>query len=223
MRASAFFKAGGLITALLLYSILCHVVLAVHPTAFLAAGLAIGPLMLVGMGCLLSSWRNRTSRSGSIKGLIVLASVVLIGLVWLYWTQISTHAHWVYLLQHLLTNALLGAIFAFSLTGGRLAVVTRLALKVHGSLPESMERYTRQVTIAWVIFFIGVCVVSLLLFFGSTLEVWSFFANILAFPLVALMFLAEYQIRRILHPTFEHVSIFAGIKAFWQSSPINKP
>ena len=223
MRPSAFFRVGGLITALLLYSVLCHVMLAVHPSAFMAAGLAMGPLILLAMRWLLSSWRNRPSWSSSIKGLVVVVSVAAIGVVLRYWAHISTHAQWVYLLQHLLTNAVLGAVFAFSLTGRRLAVVTRLALKVHGSLPESMERYTRQVTVAWVIFFIGMCVVSLLLFFGSTLAVWSFFVNILTFPLVVLMFLMEYRIRRILHPTFEHVSIFAGIKAFWQPSPINKP
>jgi uncharacterized membrane protein len=216
MRLTPFFKVFGLILGLGAYSVLCHLVLAVYPSPVMAAGLAIGPLFLMGLAWLLSVGSRRLSSAAAVKWFATLVSVTAIAVALRYLAQISAHAHWVYLLQHIGTNAALGGVFAFSLTGKRVAIVTRMALIVHGSLPSAMERYTRQVTVAWVVFFAAICTVSLALFFTSTLVIWSFFVNILSLPLLALMFLIEYRVRLALHPTFEHVSILAGIKAFWR-------
>jgi hypothetical protein len=85
---------------------------------------------------------------------------------------------------------------------------------IHGPLTPSIERYTRQVTAAWVVFFGMMAATSSLVFFAAPLSTWSVFANFFTAPLTCLMFIAEYAARRHLHPDMEHVHILAAVKAF---------
>ena len=69
-----------------------------------------------------------------------------------------------------------------SYMGMRVSMVTLFARMVHGTLAPAMERYTRQVTLAWSIFFGTMALESTALFFAAPVKVWSGFANFLTAP-----------------------------------------
>lgn len=106
-------------------------------------------------------------------------------------------------------------LFGRSLFADRQALVTRMARFVHGSdLPADIERYTRQVTILWSLFFAIMIVVSLVLLLFVSVESWLFFANVLNLPLVVGVFVGEYGYRWLRFPDFAHVSLAGSIRAF---------
>ena len=85
---------------------------------------------------------------------------------------------------------------------------------MRGSLDSEVVRYTRQVTRAWTLFFLGMSLVSAVLFLFGTIEAWSVFANFLSLPLVLLMFVAEHLVRLHKLPHLEQHSIMESILAF---------
>ena len=95
--------------------------------------------------------------------------------------------------------------FGRTLRSGREPLVTSIARFVHGTLTPEIERYTRGVTVAWCGFFAAIAAASIVLAVAAPFAVWSFFANVLAYPLVGLMFAGEYAIRRRRFPDFRHV------------------
>jgi uncharacterized membrane protein len=60
---------------------------------------------------------------------------------------------------------------------------------------------------------------STLLFFLAPLVTWSVFANFLTLPLVALMFIGEYWIRRRVLPEMRHMHILDAVRAFRNAGP----
>jgi uncharacterized membrane protein len=135
-----------------------------------------------------------------------------------YWDWLQAHVDLVYLIQHAGSHAVLGIWFGGSLLAARNgsgeAVITRLALRVHGSLPQPIRRYTAQVTGLWTIYFLLMATASVTLFVFGSLQAWSILANLVTMPLIVFVFVAEYLVRLRLHPDFEHVSILAGVRAF---------
>jgi uncharacterized membrane protein len=135
-----------------------------------------------------------------------------------YWDWLQAHVDLVYLIQHAGSHAVLGIWFGGSLLAARNgngeAVITRLALRVHGSLPQPIRRYTAQVTALWTIYFLLMATASVTLFVFGSLQAWSILANLVTMPLIVFVFVAEYLVRLRLHPDFEHVSILAGVRAF---------
>ena len=86
--------------------------------------------------------------------------------------------------------------FGRTLARGREAFITRLARHArNGVLPPGMESYTRRLTFAWCVFFVAQLAASALLLRFGTMESWSLFINVLNFPLLALMFAADYLYR----------------------------
>lgn len=140
-------------------------------------------------------------------------------LLWGFWDALERNFSWVYFLQHAGTNVMLAAVFGVTLERGRQPLCTRFAEAFHGSLPPEVVRYTRQVTLAWMLFFLAVSLASGILFFFSSIEAWSVFANFLTFPLVLLMFAAEYMVRLRKLPHLEKHGILAGMLAFWKHAP----
>ncbi len=100
----------------------------------------------------------------------------------------SALMHWVIYSSLLVT-------FALTLRPGREPLITAIARKMHGAIPDEMVVYTRRVTIAWCCFFAAQLSTSIALFLFAPLVVWSFFVNILDIPLVITMFAAEYAVR----------------------------
>lgn len=86
-------------------------------------------------------------------------------------------------------------IFGTTLRPGRDAIITALARRMYGVIPEDMVVYTRRVTWAWCGYFTFQLATSLLLFLTAPLIVWSFFVNVLNLPLFAVLFIAEQSLR----------------------------
>lgn len=205
-RVSRWAAVAALVAA---YSLLLHYANASPGAATLGAALLAAPLMLI---ALVLAWRS--SRRPMALTLYALG----LALVWRYWPALERHFDVVGVLQHAAFNALLAWAFGGTLAQGREPMCARFARLVHGPLPPEVAAYTRQVTLAWTLFFIVMASASLLLYVLAPLEIWSAFANLLTLPLVALMFAVEYLVRLRVLPDFEHASIVAGVRAFWRSS-----
>lgn len=108
--------------------------------------------------------------------------------------------------------------FGRTLAPGREPMITGFARKVHGTLPPTMEAYTRRLTRAWCAFFAAQVAISAALFTLAPLQVWSLFVNVLDFPLLVLMFGVEYLYRVMRHRNFPHASIMKGMQMFNEHS-----
>ena len=162
------------------------------------------------------TWRSPMRR------VMVLACVSVGVLLWGFWDALERNFSWVYFLQHAGTYAMLAAVFGVTLANGRQALCTRFAEVVHGSLSPEEVRYSRQVTLAWTLFLLSISLVSGALFFLAGIEVWSVFANFLSFPLILLMFVVEFAVRRRMLPHQKQHSIMDGIRAYWKT-PVARP
>jgi uncharacterized membrane protein len=153
----------------------------------LATLLALAPMLMFGL-ILLWRWRGT---------LMALAGAIAAGALcgWL-WPLFKQNFSLVYLIQQLGFYVLMTLSFGGSLMPGRMPLCSQLADKVHGPLGPAETRYTRQVTVAWTWFFLANIAVTLLLYGSAPLNVWSFFVNFCALPLIGLMFAVEYAVRR---------------------------
>ena len=105
-------------------------------------------------------------------------------------------------------------LFGHTLLSGEEPLITRLAHRVHGVLQPDHEAYTRRLTAVWCVFFAAQLVASALLSRFASPEWWSFFVNLLNFPLLVSMFVGEYGYRVIRYPNFPRTSIPMAIDAF---------
>ena len=101
-------------------------------------------------------------------------------------------------------------------------MVTRVARRVHGALPPDMERFTRNVTIAWCVFFAAQLMASGLLYAFAPLELWSAFVNLLNLPLLGLMFAGQWLYRNLRHPGFPRATTWQAIEAFTKDASLSK-
>jgi uncharacterized membrane protein len=179
-----------------------------HGARHLGAALSLGPLLVVGCAVL---WR-------SLPALIALpVSIVAAALLYDGWPLFERNFSIVYLMQECGMYGLLALGFWRSLGSGKVALCTRLADRLHGPLGAAELRYTRQVTLAWAIFFTAVTAVIALLYLSAARALWSAFVNFMALPLVAAMFVAEYAMRRRVLPAAFHSGILATVRVFFAS------
>jgi uncharacterized membrane protein len=169
---------------------------------------ALAPLVLAALSL---AWHSRHR-----LGMLVVFGVGCTALG-MAWTTMTHHYDWVYWIEHAGTELILCITFARTLSPGREPMCTYFARCVHGSFTPALERYTRQITVAWVIFFGSIAATSTAIFLAAPLAAWSVFANFLTAPLIGLMFIVEYLVRRQLHPDMEHAHILDGVKAFWKA------
>lgn len=185
---------------------------------------------------LLAHYTNKSAHSGNLGALVSIAPVVLVALVlawrsprryimlgvlallcgalWAGWPALMNHYGLVYWLQHVGIQLILFMTFGRTLIAGRQPLCTRFAEAVHAPLTPQHEIYARQVTVAWTLFFAAMALASTLLFFLAPLATWSVFANFLTLPLVVLMFIAEYWVRRWVLPEMRHAHILDAVRAF---------
>jgi uncharacterized membrane protein len=191
------------------YAGLSHYGNSVAKTHDLGVGLALGPVLTVG---LLLVWR------WTHLGLALLGAAAAAGLLRHYWPVLEKNFSVVYLLQEAGFYGLMAASFGRSLLGRRVAVCTQLADKVHGPLTPQELLYTRRVTAAWALFFLLITAATLGLFAFAPLRIWSLFANFCVLPLIGLMFVAEYAIRHRVLPQLPRRGILAAIRVYFASS-----
>lgn len=130
---------------------------------------------------------------------------------------------WLYLIQHAGAHGALAILFGTSLRPGALPVISRLAKMIHGQLSAERIRYTRQVTAAWTLFFATNAILSVALFASGQMVWWSWLVNVLALPLIALMFVIEYAVRLRLLRGIEHAGLSAGIVAWHRMRARDRP
>lgn len=190
------------------YAFLAHYTNTAAHTETLGTVIALAPLVAAALSL---AWHSRHRRAA--LSLFMLGCVALL----VAWPALERHFSLLYWVEHAGTELLLCLAFARTLAHGREPMVTCFARIVHGSITPPLERYTRHVTQAWVLFFGSMAAVSTAVFFSAPVATWSAFANFFTAPLITLMFVAEYIVRRRMHPDMEHANILAGIQAFWKA------
>jgi uncharacterized membrane protein len=156
-------------------------------------------------------------RAGGAAGLELGAVLGAVALGW----YASTRGPYAVFAPPVAMNLILLWFFGRTLVPGREALVTSIARLVRGALAPDVERYTRQVTWAWCGFFAANAAISLVLAAAAPLEAWSLYANVLAYPLIALMFAAEYAYRRQRFPALEHVPPLALLRRLVEAGYFN--
>jgi uncharacterized membrane protein len=195
----------GIAALVIAYPLLAHYTNESAHSGNLGALVAIAPVVLV---VLVLAWRS--PRRFIMLGVLALLCIAL----WAGWSALENHFVLVYWLQHVGMQLILFMIFGRTLIAGRQPLCARFAQAVHVLVTPQHEIYARQVTIAWTLFFAAMALVSTLLFFLAPLATWSVFANFLTLPLVALMFIAEYWVRRWVLPDMRHTHILDAVRAF---------
>jgi uncharacterized membrane protein len=208
-RRSAAQRYGWIALLVLGYAILAHYTNSHAGAKPLGAVLAIAPPLALALGL---AWR-------SAYRLISLTLAALVAaLIFSHWQILEANYPLVYLLEEVGLYALLSLTFARSLVHGRVAVCTYWADLVQGPLPAVVVRYTRKTSAAWALFFALIAAVSLALYQWSPLRVWSAFSNFVTLPLVVLMFIGEYAVRRRALPPAHRTGLWASVRAYLDSS-----
>jgi uncharacterized membrane protein len=176
----------------------------------LATLLALAPMLA--LGCLMV-WRW----NGLLLAALLAAAVLL--LLGHYWNLLIAEFSIVYLIQQCGFYVLMALTFGRSLFQGRVPLCTEFADKIHGPLSDLELRYTRSVTWAWVLFFLGNLGVTFILFAFASLRTWSFFVNFISLPLVLLMFVTEFAVRRRVLPQVQRHGLIATLRIYFASPP----
>lgn len=199
----------GIAVLVIAYPLLAHYTNQSAHSASLGALVAIAPVVLIALAF---AWRS--PHYFIMVGVIALTCIAL----WAGWSRLEQNFGLVYWLQHMGMQLILLMTFGRTLIAGRQPLCTRFAEAIHAPLSSQHVRYARQVTVAWTLFFAAMAVTSTLLFFLAPLPTWSIFANFLTLPLVALMFVAEYWMRKWLLPEMRHAHFLDAIRAFRDAS-----
>jgi len=117
-------------------------------------------------------------------------------------------------LSHATLNLFLLRLFGRTLLRGQEPLISQISRLINGQLLPEIATYTRQVTIAWCIFFALQVVTSLLLYIFAPIAVWSLFINVLNLPLLILMFLVEHAYRKVRLPSHSRTSILKVIEVY---------
>ncbi|RRQ24015.1 hypothetical protein D5687_04585 [Guyparkeria sp. SCN-R1] len=197
---------GWLIGAMVALNVVfAHLFAGQDQVSLAQAALAVGPLGIVALILILP----RLNRIGGLIGLVGLSLLVL-GTATVLHDRVSL----LYLLQHLAVHIALAAFFLASLKPGRVPACTRFAEQVHDAMTPALNRYTRQVTWAWGLFFVinGAFSVALMALAGPA--IWADYAVYATFPLVALMFVLEYLVRLGVLPREDLSSPWSAVIAY---------
>jgi uncharacterized membrane protein len=187
------------------FAILAHAALVDGVPRPVGAVLSLVPLAV------LAAWAVRRTRHRA--ALIAVLALGAIGLA-LAWGGLVRHFPDIFFLEHAGTNLALSIVFGRTLAAGREPLCTRFARIVHGDLPPEVQRYSRQLTVAWTIFFATLFMLSCTLYLGGFREAWSLLANFLTAALVVAMFAIEYAVRLRMLPNWNHVGVMGGVRAF---------
>ena len=192
---------GALLAA---YLVACHVATARHwPWAiWLYAAPTLG-MLVPWVATRVGGWSGRVLALG-VFGVIAYA---------LHRWQASEQGV-LFVAQHAGTNLALCGVFGLTLLGDREPLITRFArILRRDDMPPPVLAYTRKATLAWTVFFAVVATVSVLLYLLAPLTVWSAFANLISAPLVGLMFVGEYAVRRYTLRGIRHHALLDAVAA----------
>ncbi|AYZ66312.1 hypothetical protein EGY31_24255 [Burkholderia multivorans] len=171
--------------------------------------MALVPPLLLALGAALRSPR---------RAWLVPAWALAAAALWAAREPLARHFGWGLYLEHASFNLAMALLFGRTLAAGQTPLCTRFAAMVHGALTPAVARYTRQITIAWTLFFVAIAAVSTLLFATAPIVAWSTFANYLSLPLVAVMFAAEHACRRFALPHEPRSRMLDAVRAYRQAT-----
>lgn len=187
------------------FAVLAHGALVQALPPAVGAALSLVPVSLLLWWAL---GRNRLR----FAALLLLAAAA--AALWFGWEQFERYFPNLFFVEHAGANLLLAVIFGRTLAAGREPLCTRFARLMHEHLPPEVERYTRQVTIAWTAFFVALFALSCALYFAGFLSAWSYLVNFLSPLLIGAMFAVEYVVRHRVLPDWERIGVLGGIRAF---------
>jgi uncharacterized membrane protein len=171
----------------------------------LSVGISLAPPLV---GAVVLSWRTRS------RWLVLPAVLALAVAAAFHLDELAQHIATLWFVQHAGVHALLAIVFGRTLLPGEVPLATRIARAVLPSMPPEVVRYSRRVTVAWTVYFIAMTVLSVLLFFGASTAAWSAFATLVSGPLVAVMFVLEFALRRRVLPASHCASITQTVAGF---------
>jgi uncharacterized membrane protein len=216
LKAMRIARGLSITVMIVLYAMLVHHVNASGQASALGAVLALAPIFLLVVSY---AW-NTASRLAGMGALLIFC-----GASWLAWPFIRQHTGLVFWMQDISLMLVLMITFARTLFKGRKPLCVHFAEMInHGTLHPAHEGYAQKVTVAWVVFFAMIIITSTLLFFLAPLVIWSFFVNFLTLPLVALMFIAEFMVRRCVLVDLPAGHMLDAVHAYLNNSAhISKP
>lgn len=195
----------GVALATTLYILGCHWLMTrAGASPWSAVGVLTPMLAAIAVG----AWR------GGQHLLAALAALAIAGLAAqaLFGVQVAPQR--LYLAQHVGIHLSLAFAFGGTLRAGRTPLITTLARRVHRNFTADMAAYTRNCTLAWVMYFAGMAGLSVALFVAAPFDTWALFANLLTPVTLAAMFIGEYLLRYLLHPEFERTSFADAIRSY---------
>ena len=199
------------VLALAAYALLSHLLMVHAAHAPWAVAVLFGPLVVaVGLG----AWQRRQMAlmAACAAGVALLVLIVARGGV--------ADIQRLYVLQHGGLHLALAWAFGSTLRAGSTPLITALAQSVHSRFTPELRDYTRWLTGLWVAYFLGMVVLSLLLYALTPWAWWSLFCNLLS-PLAAgLLFVGEHGVRYWRHPEFERVSLRSALQAYRRQGPL---
>ena len=199
----------GIAALVMAYPLLAHYTNDATRDPNLGAMVSIAPVVFI---ALILAWRSpwRVVMLGALMVSCIALSAA--------WPLLERHFGLIYWLQNMGMQLILLITFGRTLLAGRQPLCTRFSEALYGPVTPLHARYTRQVTVAWTLFFAAMALASTLLFFLAPLAVWSVFSNFMTLPLVALMFIVEYGVRRRVLPDIGHMRFFDAVRAFRDDS-----
>jgi uncharacterized membrane protein len=171
----------------------------------LAVTIALAPPLA---GAIALAWRSW------LRWFVALAALGVLVVAALRADELSRHVSTLWFVQHAAAHALLAIYFGRTLLPGAEPLTTRIARAVLPSMPPEVLRYSRGVTLAWTAYFVAMTVISVALYFGGSTAAWSTFATLVSGPLVALMFVLEFALRRRVLPASHCASIAQSVAGF---------
>ncbi len=212
LKAIKIARGLGITAIIVIYATLVHYVNTLGQPSALGAVLALTPIFTL---VITYAWKT-DSRLASICSILILLVATGLG-----WPVIKQHTGLLFWMLDIGLMSALMMTFGVTLVAGRKPLCVYFAEIINGgALPVEHEHYARNVTVAWVVFFAIIIIVSTLLFFLAPLTVWSFFVNFLTLPLVALMFIGEFMLRRRLLTDLPSGHVLDAVRAYLKSEQI---
>ncbi|WP_240440117.1 hypothetical protein, partial [Burkholderia sp. HAN2018] len=171
----------------------------------LGLAMALVPPLLLALGAALRS----PHRIGFVSAWLLAAAAL-----WAARVPLARHFEWGLYLEHASFNLAMALLFGRTLAAGKVPLCTHFATMIHGAITPAVAHYTRQITLAWTLFFVAIAAVSTLLFATAPIVTWSTFANYLSLPLVAVMFAAEHACRRFALPHEPRPRMVDAVRAY---------
>ena len=107
-------------------------------------------------------------------------------------------------LYPVLVSAVLLCVFGLSLRNPPSAI-ERIARLREPDLPDAAIAYTRKVTIAWCLFFIGNGSIALFTALWASDRTWAVYNGLVSYLLMGVLFAGEWLVRRRVRPGMGHV------------------